>query len=72
MKKELQLHIFVSDEIANHENNEHLDLVHGSFISYDGEDTKIDGVGDGVDCPPDTATGYYVKSGGNCVFVPYS
>lgn len=72
MKKELQLHICVSYAVAGHENNAHLDLVPGSFITYDGE-TKGDGGGDsGNECPPDTESGYYVKSGGNCVFVPYS
>lgn len=62
MEKEIQ----ITEEIANHELNLglNLDLLIGSeLVSEDPKDKP---------CPADTDSGYYIKSGGNCVFVPYS
>lgn len=66
MKRELQLYFFVTEEIASHKRNAHLDLVPGSFINYDDPDVEE------KECPEDTSEGYYIKSGGQCVFVRYS
>lgn len=55
-------HFKVTKEIAKDENNSVLDLLEGTFVYYGNSP---------ADCPPDTADGYYVKSGGNCVYVPY-
>jgi len=63
MEKQLQLHVFVTDLIAKHND----ELVPGTFISYDKENLNVED----KKCPPDTQDGYYILSGGNCVFIPY-
>lgn len=61
MEKEIQ----ITEEVANHELNKglNLDLLIGSNLAKEDPKDKP--------CPPDTSDGYYVKSGGNCVFIPY-
>lgn len=60
MKKEIQ----ITKEIANHELNSECNLQEGATIEY-----ELDPVD--KPCPPDTSAGYYIRSGGNCVFVPF-
>lgn len=57
--------LLITEEIANHELNSDLglDLLIGSELFKEDPKDKP--------CPPDTADGYYIKSGGNCVFIPY-
>lgn len=58
MEKEIK----ITEEIANHELNKDLGLEAGVVMQRDPDKS----------CPPDSLDGYYIKSGGRCVFVPYS
>lgn len=61
MEKEIQ----ITEEIANHELNKDLDLSIGKVLQKDPptEDPT---------CPDDTDFGYWIRSGGKCVFVPFT
>lgn len=76
MKKELQVlgsfnndgvfeptHFCVTKEMANHENNGHLSLLEKSFVRIGGCTEEQ---------PSDTPSGYYICSGNNWVFVPFT
>lgn len=57
--------LLITKKIAGHKENKAL------FLKV-GEKVDIEAVSEGENCPPDTTKGYYVRVGGNCVFVPYS
>jgi len=55
--------LLITEEIANHELNEGLELNVGDTLKR-GEMPE--------ECPNDTDKGYYIKSGGRCIFVPFT
>ena len=59
----MEKEILITEEIANHELNADLGLEVGGTMQR-GDMPE--------ECPLDNDKGYYIKSGGKCVFVPYS
>lgn len=65
--------LYITEEIANHEANKHLNLEVGALLRDPGEEDPTDD--DGDDCPKEGQTqpsgpGRWTKSFGNCVWIP--